>query len=335
MHYEDVETFLNVCRYRGISKAAEAMYLAQSTVSQRIQRLERDLQCSLMIRKSGVRAFALTPLGMRFFATAEKLTSAWDEAAGFAHSGEATVYRLSVGSIASVYETLLPPLIRSLYRARVGMQIRTVVSTSPELCNMVEAGAVDFAFTAMEIRSPTLLCVPVFRENYACVCSASLLPEGKKVSISDMDRYHELFYSWESKFKRWHDSARSPKSASYLHCDTPSVWLHIARSMDFWTICPDSAILYLRSHGLRFDVHELSEPLPRRETYLIRQAAGSVTSSETEIFEKEFAAFCRTLPKELHASNERRAETRRFITDDIIVPRVTDSKERAVQDGNF
>ncbi len=298
MHYEDVKTFLQVCRYGGITQAAQAMFLAQSTVSQRIQRLEKDLQCSLMARRSGVRALTLTPQGQRFYPVAEKLASVWNEAAEFVHTGAASVHRLAVGSIASVYETLLPPLFAKLYASRAGMQVSTLISSSPKLCDMVESGTLDFAFTAMEIRSPTLRCTPVFCEHYCLVCSRGLLPKGAAIDIAAMEPYHELFYSWESKFKRWHEQRRSLDHSPYLVCDTPMAWLLIARTMDFWTVCPDSAVLYLSANGLEFDIHELVEKIPDRTVYLVQRTSGSI-SDESEIFNREFTDFYQTIPQEV------------------------------------
>ena len=166
MHYEDVETFLQVCRCGGITQAAQTMFLAQSTVSQRIQRLELDLQCSLIVRRSGVRALILTKQGQRFYPMAEKLVGVWKEATGLVRTGTTLVQRVAIGSIASVYETLLPPFFAKLYASQSGMQVRTLIGSSPKLCDMVEAGTIDFAFAAIEIRSTTLRCTPVFREKY-------------------------------------------------------------------------------------------------------------------------------------------------------------------------
>ena len=295
MHYEDIETFLQVCRRGGITQAAQAMFLAQSTVSQRIQRLEQDLQCSLVTRRPGVRSLTLTPHGQRFFPVAERLAGVWNEAAEFVRSGASPVRRIAVGSIASVYETLLPPLFARLFAAQPGMQVRTLISSSPKLCDMVEAGAVDFAFAAMEIRSPTLECTPVFSERYSLVCSRGLLPKGASPDIAAMEPYHELFYSWESKFKRWHDSRRSLTASSYLLCDTPLALLYAARTMDFWSVCPASAVRYLKANGLEFDAHDLSDPPPDRTVYLVRRSGGGLP--ESELFDRVFADFCRDLPE--------------------------------------
>jgi len=298
MHYEDVETFLQVCRRGGITQAAQAMFLAQSTVSQRIARLEGDLQCSLIVRKSGVRTLALTPQGTRFFPVAERLAGVWNEAADFVRGGGAPVRRLSVGSIASAYETLLPPLFARLFASRHGLQVRTLISSSPKLCDMVESGEVDFAFAAMEIRSPTLRCTPAFRERYGLICTPGLLPEGDVSGLDATDPHRELFYSWDSKFKRWHDSRRPLESSPYLLCDTPQMLLHAASSMDFWTVCPAGAVRYLRAGGLKFDEHVLTDAPADRTVYLVRRTSGGV-SPESELFDTVFADFCRTLPREV------------------------------------
>ena len=297
MRYEDIETFLQVCRSGGISQAAQAMFLAQSTVSQRIRRLEEDLNCSLLIRKSGVRSLALTLRGQKFFAAAEKLCSAWNEASGLNRGETEPLRRLSVGSIASVYEMLLPPLLGALRRTGTETQVRTLVGRSPELYDMAESGTLDFVFTAIELRSSTLSCTRVFEEKYVCVSSRNLLPQGARLGINNLTSFPELFYSWDSRFRHWHDSVRS--HSPYLHCDTPSVWLNLAQTMKFWTICPYSAVLYLRTNGLLFDVHELVDPPANRGIYLVRRPAGDGLLPENELFMNTFSCFYETLPKEL------------------------------------
>lgn len=71
MNLENVEMFLTIARFGSINKAAEALFLAQSTVTHRLKQLERQLQTSLFVRTAG--GVSLTPEGKRFVPVATSI----------------------------------------------------------------------------------------------------------------------------------------------------------------------------------------------------------------------------------------------------------------------
>jgi DNA-binding transcriptional LysR family regulator len=69
MHPRLLTTFLAVARTRSVTRAAEAVHLAQSSVSDQIQALEAELGATLFIRsKAGLE---LTPAGLALKPAAE------------------------------------------------------------------------------------------------------------------------------------------------------------------------------------------------------------------------------------------------------------------------
>ncbi len=67
----EIEAFLAIYRYRKISAAAEALFISQSSLSTRLQTLERELGCSLFERGKGVRRLQPTEAGAEFYGLAE------------------------------------------------------------------------------------------------------------------------------------------------------------------------------------------------------------------------------------------------------------------------
>ena len=51
MEFKQLEAFVNVIRYKSFSKAAEATYLTQPTISTHISALERELGVRLIDRR--------------------------------------------------------------------------------------------------------------------------------------------------------------------------------------------------------------------------------------------------------------------------------------------
>ena len=52
MNFVQLEAFVAVIRYRSFSKAAEAIYLSQPTISSHIRSLENELGVQLLIRST-------------------------------------------------------------------------------------------------------------------------------------------------------------------------------------------------------------------------------------------------------------------------------------------
>ena len=67
---EQLEAFLAVARLRSVSRAAEALRLAQPTVSDRLRALERDLGTPVVRRRG--RGIDLTPAGRAALGMPEK-----------------------------------------------------------------------------------------------------------------------------------------------------------------------------------------------------------------------------------------------------------------------
>ncbi|MBZ9685655.1 LysR family transcriptional regulator [Clostridium estertheticum] len=61
MNFISVEAFLSIVETKSLSKAAEKLYLSQSTISHRLKILEQELNTELVLRNRGQRVITLTP----------------------------------------------------------------------------------------------------------------------------------------------------------------------------------------------------------------------------------------------------------------------------------
>lgn len=78
MEFKQIEAFINVVKYKGFSKAADATFLTQPTISAHISNLEKELGVSLINRQN--RNVTLTLSGKRFYPYALKILEARGEA---------------------------------------------------------------------------------------------------------------------------------------------------------------------------------------------------------------------------------------------------------------
>ena len=68
----EIEAFLTVQHTGSVTKAAQMLYISQSSLSTRLRTLERELGCFLFFRGKGAQAMVLTPEGERFLPLARQ-----------------------------------------------------------------------------------------------------------------------------------------------------------------------------------------------------------------------------------------------------------------------
>ena len=78
MDFKQIEAFVNVVRYKSFSKAADATFFTQPTISTHIRNLEKELGVKLLDRKS--RIVEMTPHGAKFYKYAVEMINARDPA---------------------------------------------------------------------------------------------------------------------------------------------------------------------------------------------------------------------------------------------------------------
>ena len=294
MNFEDIYSFLEVCRHEGISQAAEAMFVAQSTVSQRIKRLEQEVGGELFERKPGIKGISLTPRGEMLLPIARKFEALSLDISDL--SEREPVISLSIGSTTSVYDAILPELFCTIAQYCPGIQLSGVARSSIELYNMVQDRSLDMAFVSYEMSSDDIVCRPVFREDFYLIASSGLIDSNCTViDTAVLDHSKELYYSFSGPFKKWHEQASPIGSFPMMKTDTLAVFCQVAQSVPFWSVCTASWVNYLLKMGVTLDVFQIASPPPSRVSYLIKNASRPVSAGKADdTFEKALSLLIST-----------------------------------------
>lgn len=293
MNYEEIVTFLEVYRRKGISQAAEAMYVAQSTVSQRIKRLEQTAGGELFVRRPGTKGIGLTPRGKLLLPLAREIESLSYAVSNL--SGQNPGVSLSVGAITSIHDAILPGLFLILSKKHPEIQLTGLARQSVELYNMVRDRIVDVAFVSFEMRSGDVICRPAFKEQYHLITSKGLLSGDGPKNPAELNPSQELFYSFSAAFREWHEMTMPDGTFPRLKADTLAMYCQMASKIPFWSVCPTSWINCLLALGINVTVFDLTAPPPPRVTYLIkRSGVPHDTSVAEEMFEAALSELSQT-----------------------------------------
>lgn len=264
MNLNSIKCFLAIADLQNISRAAEKLYMSQSTVSHRLKLLEEELGCELIDRGQGQRSSLLTPKGEAFLPLARRWMKLNQDTQNFKKVSPFPA--ITVGCVDSLNMFFFHPLYIRIIDQELPLTLHLKTHSSPELYKRMENGAIDIAFTIEHIRSKNIVTEPLFKEDLLLVCPPGYLPEGP-VYPGMLDPSEELLIDWgTSEFELWHDHWWSPSITPFLEINAPSFAMRFICNRTCWMVVPISVAQYChKAYGL--DIHPLTDPPPQRICY--------------------------------------------------------------------
>jgi len=184
MLFVHIEGFLEVARLGGVSRAADALYVTQPTLTARLHSLERDVGHQLFVRtRHGMR---LTDEGRAFLPYAERAVRAFRDgrrAIEEVSSGLAGQLLVAVAPAASTY--LLPAVLERFvaHHPRVEIAVRT--GHSEEVQQLVLKDEVQLGI-GRAIKHPDVELIPFHEEELVLVVAPGH-PFGRRTDVAMTD----------------------------------------------------------------------------------------------------------------------------------------------------
>ena len=200
MDLGQLEAFVQVAAHRSFSRAAEALFLTQPSVSARIQALERELGETLFERNG--RAVRLTDVGGSFLPYAERVLKALQEGRDALEGmRNLEIGTLRLGSAFTVSAYVLPRILKE-FRARhprIDVSLRT--GRSYHLLQMVLADEVQAAMVR-SISHPVVQTIELYQDQVVLVTDprhpfASL----GKVTLEEVGRQPLILFDRGSSYR--------------------------------------------------------------------------------------------------------------------------------------
>lgn len=169
MDIEQIKTFLSVAANGSFLEAASRLYVTQSTVSTRIQRLEAYMGVTLFVRNRA--GASLTLPGRRFLRHAKTLLITLEQAR---HDiGLPSRYRASItiGARIALWESLLPEWIGIIRGQVADVSIRSEIGFEEDLMRGVIEGSIDIGMMYTPQHNPGLKVEHLFDETLVLLTS--------------------------------------------------------------------------------------------------------------------------------------------------------------------
>lgn len=196
MDFHQLYVFSKVVEHKSFSKAAEDVFLSQSTVSSHIQGLEKNLNVSLFDRVG--REIILTPHGERLYQWARKILLLKDQALLDLKEGMTDfrgMIRIAVSSVPGQF--ILPKMIRRFREEYHNVIFNINQSSSKNVADKVLNGNVDFGILGEKYENDRLQYIPLTKEKLMLITSNQLNTK-EPIAIEDLIHYPFILRSSES-----------------------------------------------------------------------------------------------------------------------------------------
>ncbi|MFT9368841.1 LysR family transcriptional regulator [Paenibacillus polymyxa] len=171
MDLKELTTFRTIIEEGTFSKAAAKLNYAQSTVTNQIQRLEKELGFQLF--KRGWDA-ELTASGKIYAEEVDELIQHWNFVMDQARSlKKEEIGTLHIGVIETVATTVLPLILRQFRKHKPNITCHFTAGNTDTLSKALVDGTLDFAISGEPHSVPSLHFEPLYHEQIAFIVSRS------------------------------------------------------------------------------------------------------------------------------------------------------------------
>ena len=187
MDLHQLFVFSKVVEHKSFSKAAEDIFLSQSTVSSHIQALEKTLNMKLFDRVG--REIILTPNGSRLYQWALKLLLLKDEAMLDLKEGMNELrgmIRIAASSVPGQF--MLPKMIKHFRNQYPNAIFHIEQSYSKVVMDKVLNGAVDVGVLGGKFENDKLCFIPLLKEKLVLITSNNV-EINEPVTIQELLKY--------------------------------------------------------------------------------------------------------------------------------------------------
>ncbi|MCR4952398.1 MAG: LysR family transcriptional regulator [Solobacterium sp.] len=289
MNYEQIETFLTIAALKNITAAANYMYLSQSTVSNRIQALEEELDAQLFIRRKGMRNVELTSYGNAFIPIAEQWSSLYKDTQALKHQDN--ISTLNIAAVDAVNACTYTGLYEMIIKKHPQLKLNIRTHHSNEIHGLVENRTADIGFTFSRINYPNIISKPVFRELMYLVCHKDN-EYHDEISCSELSTDNEIYLNWGPDYDQWHLQHWPEDKYPLITVNTGNLLQNFLHEKDRWAIAPMSVIQAIKGRDITY--YRIKESPPPRICYELTSRYPNFSHVQAiSLFEKELENYIR------------------------------------------
>ena len=169
MNTEELKTFIFLSKVKNFTLAAEQLFIAQSTVTNRISELEKEVGKKLFTR--GSKTVKLTEAGEIFLRYAERILELQNTSIDEMNALSNHSRKFSIGAINATYEVYVKPLVDECLKNNTITSIKVMLGHSLDLIQQLQDNMLDMVFSAIPLKRLGYACDVYDVDRVALVCA--------------------------------------------------------------------------------------------------------------------------------------------------------------------
>ena len=266
MDFIDLETYLAAADTLNLTKAADNLFVSQSTVTHRLKRMEDELQYKLFIRQKGKRNIELTIRGEEFMSIAQRWVALHKEMEQLKHSYSKA---LSIASIDSVITTILPEILKEISKKEYEVNVRIQTEHTPVIYDLVRSREADIGFASTDAGYPELITEPVFCQKFVLIKPCQCPGEPRQIHPSELDPSLEIFQPWGYDYMKWHDYWWPATVTPHIKIDSVTALTNFLDDERYWSIVPLSSVKTILG-SYHVQIYDIQDPPPDWVCYKVK-----------------------------------------------------------------
>lgn len=178
MNTEELKTFIFLSKVKNFTLAAEQLFIAQSTVTNRISELEKEVGKKLFTRDS--KTVKLTEAGEIFLRYAERILELQATSIDEMNALSSHSRKFSIGAINACYEVYVKPLVDECLKNNSVTSIKVMLGHSLDLIQHLQDNMLDMVFSAIPLKRIGFNCDVYDVDRVVLVCKKGMneYPDG-------------------------------------------------------------------------------------------------------------------------------------------------------------
>ena len=199
MELAQLEAFLQVAHHRSFSRAAEALFLTQPSVTARIQSLEREIGERLFERTG--RSVTLTDAGHAFMPHAQRALTAVQEGTDAIEAvRHGDIGSIRIGASDTIATYVLPGILKQFRETRPRVHVHLTTGQTEGIVEKLLAGETHVAVSRLT-QHPEVESLHLYNDDLALVCSPSHpFASRGRVTVAEAGKEPFLFFERSSSY---------------------------------------------------------------------------------------------------------------------------------------
>ena len=185
MNFKELQSFVAISKYKNFSKAAQALYLTQPTISHHIQTLEDELSTTILIRTS--KSVSLTKAGQLLLIHAQKILNEKEQIHFmFDHYNGDISGELEIASSTIPSQYFLPDVVKNFSELHPKMKFKIEKLDSAAVHKRLELSTIDFGIVGAKSNADFFVYEKILSDEIVLCCDYNL--NVSEITIEDIKK---------------------------------------------------------------------------------------------------------------------------------------------------